>query len=72
MHQTPSPNPGSNEAARGIHYCLGAALAALEARIAFASLLDRFPSIRLGGEPRDRDNVVLRGLDELWIEAERA
>ncbi len=23
-------------------------------------------------EPRYRDNVVLRGLDELWIEVERA
>ncbi|MDD9986097.1 MAG: cytochrome P450 [Spirochaetaceae bacterium] len=57
---------------RGIHYCLGAALAVLEARIAFASLLDRFPSIRLAAEPRYRDNVVLRGLDELWIEVERA
>ncbi len=57
---------------RGIHYCLGAALAVLEARVAFASLLDRFPSIRLAAEPRYRDNVVLRGLDELWIEVERA
>ena len=57
---------------RGIHYCLGAALAVLEARIAFASLLDRFPSIRLAAEPRYRDNVVLRGLDELWIEVEHA
>ncbi len=57
---------------RGIHYCLGAALAVLEARIAFASLLDRFPSIRLAAKPRYRDNVVLRGLDELWIEVERA
>ena len=57
---------------RGIHYCLGAALAVLEARVAFASLLDRFPSIRLAAEPRYRDNVVLRGLDELLIEVERA
>ena len=56
---------------RGIHYCLGAALAVLEARIAFASLLDRFPSIRLAAEPRYRDGVVLRGLDQLWIEVER-
>ena len=56
---------------RGIHYCLGAALAVLEARIALASLLDRFPSIRLAAEPRHRDGVVLRGLDQLWIEVER-
>ena len=57
---------------RGIHYCLGAALAVLEARVAFASLLDRFTAIRLAAEPRYRDNVVLRGLDELLIEVERA
>ena len=53
---------------RGIHYCLGASLAMLEARIAFASLLDRFGSIRLAAEPRHRDGVVLRGVEQLWIE----
>ena len=53
---------------RGIHYCLGAALAVLEARIAFASLLARFSSIRLAAEPRHREGVVLRGVEHLWIE----
>ena len=56
---------------RGIHYCLGAPLAVLEARIAFASLLDRFPSIRLAAEPRHRESRVLRGVEQLWIEVER-
>ena len=57
---------------RGIHYCLGASLAVMEARIAFRGLLDRFAAIRLAAEPRYRDGIVLRGVDSLWIEVERA
>ena len=57
---------------RGIHYCLGASLAVLEARIAFRGLLDRFPSIHLAAEPRYRDGIVLRGVESLWIEVEQA
>ena len=57
---------------RGIHYCLGASLALLEARIAFSGLLDRFPSIRLAAEPRYRDGIVLRGVESLWIEVGQA
>ncbi len=30
----------------GIHYCLGAPLAKLEARIAFRRIFERFPDIR--------------------------
>ena len=57
---------------RGIHYCLGAPLAMLEARTAFAAVLERFASIRLAAEPRNRETVVLRGVEHLWIEVERA
>ena len=57
---------------RGIHYCLGAPLAVLEARTAFAALLDRFTEIRLAEEPRHRQRIVLRGLEHLWIEVKRA
>ena len=57
---------------RGIHYCLGASLAVMEARVAFRGLLDRFPSIRLADEPRYRDGIVLRGVENLWIEVEQA
>ena len=53
---------------RGIHYCLGAPLAKLEARVAFAGLLSRFESFRLVEEPRYRDQITLRGLEELWLE----
>ena len=57
---------------RGIHYCLGSPLARLEARVAFTALLHRFRSLRLAAEPRYRNQVTLRGLEELWVEVERA
>jgi cytochrome P450 len=57
---------------RGIHYCLGAPLARLETRIVFETLLQRFGEMRLlVAKPSFRDNVVLRGLQELPIRAER-
>lgn len=55
---------------RGIHHCLGAPLAMLEARAAFSAILDRFSSITLESEPVYREQVVLRGVEELWVEVE--
>ena len=57
---------------RGIHHCLGAPLAVLEGRIAFAGLVERFSDIELISEPEYQDQVVLRGVEELWIEVEHA
>ncbi|GAA1541131.1 cytochrome P450 [Streptomyces albidochromogenes] len=37
----------------GAHHCLGAPLAAMELEVVFATLLDRFPGLRLAGEPSD-------------------
>ncbi len=51
----------------GPHYCLGAALARMEAAVAFPLLLERFPSLAIGGEPVRRGGVALRGLDRLPI-----
>ena len=45
----------------GIHYCLGAALARLEAQIALPALLQRFPRIALAGPLERRDSLTLRG-----------
>ncbi|OIK22988.1 cytochrome P450 family protein [Bacillus amyloliquefaciens] len=54
----------------GIHFCLGAPLARMEASIAFNALLKRFPNIELNGAPEDltwRKNVFLRGLETLPV-----
>jgi cytochrome P450 len=49
----------------GIHYCLGAALARLEARVAFPALLARFASIELAGPAVRRPSLSLRGFLQL-------
>jgi cytochrome P450 len=50
----------------GIHYCMGASLARLEATVAFRVLLERCPSLELAeDDPPHRDQVVLRGLERL-------
>ena len=58
---------------RGIHHCLGAALARLEGRIAFEMLLERFPRIELAdARPRFRPGIVLRSLESLPVRCARA
>jgi cytochrome P450 len=55
----------------GVHYCLGAALARLEAQIAINTLLERMPKLRLKGSPetlRWRRSLILRGLESLPVE----
>jgi cytochrome P450 len=55
----------------GIHYCLGAALARLEAQIAISTLLERMPKLQLKGPPeslRWRRSLILRGLAALPVE----
>jgi cytochrome P450 len=51
----------------GIHACLGAALARLEADVAFPALVTRWPRLRLDGRPRWRPTFVLRGLARLPV-----
>jgi cytochrome P450 len=51
--------------AGGIHYCLGAALAKLEATVAVTSVIRRFPDVALAGEPHWRDRLTIRGVDRL-------
>ena len=58
---------------RSIHRCLGAPLARLEARIAFETLLERYPRIDLhGGRPKFRSGIMLRGLRSLPLRCRRA
>jgi cytochrome P450 len=54
----------------GIHYCLGAPLARLEAEIAFGALLDRFGSIELAVPAeslRWRPSTLIHGLETLTV-----
>jgi pimeloyl-[acyl-carrier protein] synthase len=54
--------------AAGIHYCVGAPLARLEAQIAIACLLRRLPGLRLLDEtPEWRPTLSLRGLRALLV-----
>jgi cytochrome P450 len=54
------PNPHLSLGS-GIHFCLGAPLARMEARAALAALIHRFPDLRLEAEPQWRETVNLRG-----------
>ncbi len=61
----------------GGHHCVGAALARLEARVAFADLLRRLPHLRLAVPAerlRWRPHHILRGLTHLpvWVAGRRA
>ncbi len=51
--------------AAGIHYCLGASLARLEAQETIGALVRTFPSIELAGEPQWRDRLTIRGVSRL-------
>lgn len=51
----------------GLHYCLGAPLARLEARIAFPALTRRFPGLRPAGEAQRRDSLTLKGFTRLPV-----
>lgn len=54
----------------GIHYCLGARLARMEAEIAFSTLLDHFPRLSLACPSEGltwRDSPLVRGLTRLPV-----
>jgi cytochrome P450 len=55
---------------RGKHFCIGSNLARAEARIAIGTLLRRFGTIELAGEPEHRTNMVHRMLETLPIRLE--
>jgi cytochrome P450 len=74
------PSPGEFDLSRpenqhlafgyGIHYCLGAPLARLEAQIAFTDLLAAFPDMRLAVPPAEvawRPGTLIRGVVSLPV-----
>jgi cytochrome P450 len=51
----------------GEHYCMGASLARLEARVLFDELLQRFSTIELAGQPERLRSSLMRGLVQLPV-----
>jgi cytochrome P450 len=68
LERAPNPHLGFGH---GIHFCLGASLARLEAEVAFAKLLARFSKLeRVGEPPRVRPGLVFHGLEALPLRLE--
>jgi len=55
----------------GAHFCLGSALARLEAGLAFPKIVSRFPGITAAGEPVRKDGLVLRGFESMPVRVAR-
>jgi cytochrome P450 len=51
----------------GVHYCLGAGLARLEAVVGLRTLAERFPGLRVAGTPARRELQTLRGFAHLPV-----
>lgn len=51
----------------GIHFCLGAPLARLEAKVALEELMRTFPDLRRAGTPKRFESPILRGLSSLPV-----
>jgi cytochrome P450 len=56
---------------RGIHFCLGSSLGKLEAELALAELVRRFPRLALveNQELSFHPNISFRGPQALWVRA---
>jgi hypothetical protein len=67
------PDPGRHLSfSLGMHHCLGAALARLEARIAIEELTRRYPALELAAPPARRPLLVLRGFESVPVRARPA
>ena len=70
LDRTPNPHVAFG---RGIHVCLGAPLARLEARVALDSLLDRYESIaRVEADPDPVASPFIYGVQEFSVAVDRS
>jgi cytochrome P450 len=66
------PDPGRHLSfSLGMHHCLGAPLARLEARIAIEELTRRHPALEPAAPPTRRPLLVLRGFESVPVRARR-
>ena len=52
---------------QGAHACAGMNVARMEARVAFARLIPRFPKLQLAGEPQRDRRIRFRGFKKLPV-----
>ncbi|MBH8563712.1 cytochrome P450 [Nostoc sp. CENA67] len=65
INRNPNPHVAFGD---GIHYCLGAGLARIQAQIAINTLVQKFPDLKLASNQLEwRKNAVLRGLKALPV-----
>ena len=51
----------------GLHACLGASLARMEATVALQALFDRFPDLQMTGTPTSRGLATLNGFRHIPV-----
>jgi cytochrome P450 len=68
LQRSPNPHVGFGF---GEHFCLGAGLARMEARVLFDELLRRFPRIELAGEADRLPSVLMNSLQRLPVALSR-
>ena len=56
----------------GVHYCLGAGLARIEAATALRALITRYPALTLAGRPRRRHSRNINGMLHLPVRGQAA
>jgi cytochrome P450 len=62
-----TPNDHVAFGAGGPHFCLGASLARLEARVMFEEMLTRFPDLEPAGAPHRLRSNFIHGIKELPV-----